>query len=123
MLAEGYFDVTLTAKEDLSAPAGRMLIEKSYQGGMEGTGLGQMISKRTEKGVSLYFAIEEFKGRINGKEGALTFVHKGVMDKDSETLKIEILAGSATGALEGIKGEVRLNIDKGRHFYVLDYEF
>jgi len=121
MLAEGYFDVTLTAQHDLSAPAGRMLIEKTYHGDMEGIGIGQMISKRTEKGLSLYFAIEEFKGQINGKNGALTFVHKGVMDKYSETLTIEILAGSATGGLEGIYGEMRLNINEGRHLYVLDY--
>lgn len=122
MLAKGYFDVTLTAQEDLEAPAGRMLIEKTYHGEMTGTGRGQMISKRTEDGLSLYFAIEEFQGQINGKTGGVTFVHKGVMDKQSEALKIEILGGSATGELKGMTGEMSLNIDDGRHFYVLNFE-
>lgn len=121
IFAKGHFDVILTGQEDLDAPAGRMLIEKTYHGDMEGTGTGQMISKRTEKGASVYFAIEEFTGLINGKLGGLTFVHKGVMGSGGETLEIDVLDGSASGEIKSLTGRLDINVEEGRHFYELKY--
>ena len=63
MSAKGKFEVNLELQNDDVAPAGRMLINKSYSGGLEGSGVGQMISKRTENGVAVYYAIEEFTGK------------------------------------------------------------
>ena len=50
MYAKGKFEVSLSPQKDEEAPAGRMIINKSYQGDIEGTGVGQMISKRIEGG-------------------------------------------------------------------------
>ena len=54
MVARGTFEVELTPQEDLASPAGRMLIAKTYLGDMTGSGIGQMISKRTEDGAAIY---------------------------------------------------------------------
>jgi hypothetical protein len=62
MIAKGTFEVNLTPQQDEESPAGRMTINKTFSGEMEGTGKGQMISKRLENGTAVYFAIEEFEG-------------------------------------------------------------
>ncbi len=60
MSANGTFEVDLALQEDVESPAGRMLIKKTYLGDINGSGIGQMISKRTEDGTAAYYAIEEF---------------------------------------------------------------
>ena len=87
MSANGTFDIDLTPQQDDGYPAGRMLIKKTYQGDMSGSGIGQMISKRTENGAAVYYAVEEFSGSVKDKNGGFTLVHKGHMGKESQSLE------------------------------------
>jgi hypothetical protein len=64
MTVTGTFEVDLKPQADADTPAGRMLIDKTYSGDMTGSGKGQMISKRTESGIAVYYAIEEFSGSM-----------------------------------------------------------
>ena len=64
MTAKGPFEVNLTPQDDADSPAGRMVIDKTYLGDINGSGIGQMISKKTESGTAVYFAIEEFSGSM-----------------------------------------------------------
>jgi hypothetical protein len=122
MSANGTFEVSLTSQEDLGTPAGRMLIKKNYLGDMNGSGIGQMISKRTEKGIAVYYAIEEFSGSIKGKSGGFTLVHKGHMSKKSQTLEVTILEGSGSGELQNISGSMLIVQDSNGHRYELSFE-
>lgn len=121
MSAEGLFEVNLLPQNDEN-PAGRMLIDKTYSGDLVGTGIGQMISKRTTEGSAVYYAIEEFSGQLNGKTGSFTLIHRGAMDKESQSLEVLILAGSGAGELSNISGTLQINQDNGTHSYLLDYE-
>lgn len=112
----------MTPQQDDEAPAGRMTLNKSFEGEMAGTGTGQMISKRLENGTAVYFAIEEFSGTIHGKSGGFTFLHKGSMDSESQSLEIEILAGSGSDELEKISGSMNIIQEGGNHAYELTYE-
>jgi len=58
MSASGTFEVDLAPQEDLGSPAGRMLIKKIYLGDMNGSGIGQMISKRTENGLLQFSQVD-----------------------------------------------------------------
>lgn len=120
--AKGNFEVKMTPQQDDEAPAGRMTLNKSFEGEMAGTGTGQMISKRLENGTAVYFAIEEFSGTIHGKSGGFTFLHKGSMDSESQSLEIEILAGSGSDELEKISGSMNIIQEGGNHAYELTYE-
>ena len=80
-----------------------------------------MISKRLEKGTAAYFAIEEFVGKINGKNGDFTLLHSGFMNADSQSLDITILKGSGTGELATISGKMDITKESDKHFYKLDY--
>ncbi len=121
MNASGTFDVELRPQADTDCQAGRALIDKSYYGVLSGTGKGQMLSKRTAGGDSVYYAIEEFSGSIDGKTGGFTFVHVGKMTQQAEWLDIEILAGSGHGELKNISGSLAITQDSGNHKYELLY--
>ena len=122
MSASGTFKVDLTPQEDVESPAGRMLITKTYLGDMNGSGIGQMISKRTENGTAVYYAIEEFSGSVNGKSGGFTLVHKGHMNKESQSLEVTILEGSGSGELQNVSGSMLIVQDVNGHRYELTFE-
>jgi hypothetical protein len=122
MSAKGSFEVNLTPQDDADSPAGRMVIDKVYLGDIKGSGIGQMISKRTESGAAVYFAIEEFSGSIMGRSGAFTLIHKGYMSKESQSLEVVILEGSGTGEFETISGWMVIAQDADGHTYELTYE-
>ena len=122
MPAKGKFEVNLLPQKDDKSPAGRMVIEKTYLGDIKGAGTGQMISKRTENGSAVYFAIEEFSGSVNGKSGAFTLIHKGYLSKESQSLEVEILRGSGSGELGNISGSMVIVQDENGHKYELKYE-
>ena len=123
MSANGTFEVDLTPQEDVGSPAGRMLIKKTYLGDMNGSGIGQMISKKTENGTAIYYAIEEFSGSVKGKNGGFTLVHKGLMSKESRSLEVTILEGSGSGELQNISGSMLIIQDENGHGYELTFEF
>jgi len=123
MTATGKFEVSLEPQKDEAAPAGRMIINKSYSGVLAGSGVGQMISKRTENGNAIYYAIEEFNGSLGDKNGEFTLVHRGIMGKASQSLEVNILEGSGKGQLEGITGLMIItNLEDGSHLYELKYQ-
>ena len=121
MSATGKFEVNLEPQNNDTAPAGRMIINKSYSGVLKGSGVGQMISKRTERGISVYYAIEEFTGTVDGKNGGFTLMHKGLMSKDSQSLEVLIMDGSGKGELENISGSMSIAQEGGTHTYELKY--
>lgn len=121
MRTEGEFEITLNSVSEDMPPAGRMIIDKRYTGGLVGSGAGQMLSKRTESGVAAYSAIEEFTGEIEGKSGSFTLIHNGYLSPETQSLSIRIIEGSGTGELQSIQGELFIEQKAGRHFYVLEY--
>jgi hypothetical protein len=122
MSAGGAFEIDLTPQSDPSAPAGRMVLRKTYHGGMNGSGIGQMISKRTESGAAVYYAIEEFSGSVDGRSGTFTLIHRGCMTGDSQSLEVSILEGSGSGELLTITGSMLITQDVNGHGYELRYE-
>lgn len=122
MSANGTFEVELTAQEDPGFPVGRMQIRKTYLGDMSGSGVGQMISKRTENGTAVYYAIEEFSGSVKGQTGRFTLVHKGKMSSESQSLDVTILEGSGDGELQNISGSMQIVQDADGHRYELTFE-
>lgn len=121
MRVSGTFNVKLTPQDDIGFNAGRMRIKKTYSGPLEATATGQMISKRIADGPSVYFAIEEISGTLEGKKGAFTLVHKGYMDQDGQTLDIQILEGSGTRDLRAISGSMQIEPLEDGHAYQLTY--
>jgi hypothetical protein len=118
---KGSFEVTMDPQKDSDVPARRMLIKKQYSGGLSGSGLGQMLSKRTESATAAYVAIEEFDGVLDAKRGSFTLLHSGLMTAESQSLEVNILQGSGGGKLETISDSLEIIQADGGHQYVLCY--
>jgi hypothetical protein len=122
--ATGIFDVKLTPQDDKSEDKtlGRMTIDKQWQGDLEGTSKGQMLTGGdASKGSAGYVAIEKFSGTVKGRKGALIFQHSATMTKGEGQLSITVVPDSGTDELAGISGKLTIKIENGKHFYDFEY--
>lgn len=117
----GEFAVELTPQED-ELDMGRMLIKKSFTGDLAGNSNGQMLSKRTSvQGSAGYVAIETFDGELQGKKGSFSLQHLATMSRGEQKVTIIVVPDSATGDLQGLYGNMQIQIVEGKHYY--DFEF
>lgn len=125
--ATGSFEVQLTPQGDINgseadAQMGRMALEKQFQGDLEGTGKGEMLTGMTAtRGSAGYVAVERVTGRLHGRSGSFTFLHRGVMSQAGQELTITVVPDSGSGELAGITGSFTIDIRDGNHFYVFEY--
>lgn len=126
MLASGSFEVKLNALplHDAAADAtlGRRSIDKQFQGHLEATSRGEMLSAGTDvEGSAVYVAIERVTGTLHGMTGSFVLQHTGVMDRGTPHLKVVVAPDSGTGELKGLSGEMTINIADGKHYYEFEY--
>ena len=127
-LATGTFTVSITREAQAEAPpygvpTGRMGLQKTFTGGLEGAANGTMLSAGSPgQGSASYVAIDQFYGKIDGREGGLVLLHQGTMDgMGGRHLAVVVAPGSGTGELAGIGGTLTIDIRDGTHFYELAY--
>lgn len=126
MQAHGTFDVKLApqpaAPSTEAARLGRMTIDKQFHGDLEGTSLGEMLSAGTEvPGSAGYVAIERVSGTLHGRQGSFVLMHFGLMERGAPSLRVTVVPDSGTDGLAGIRGELVIRIEQGRHEYTFDY--
>jgi hypothetical protein len=127
--AEGSFIVTLIpqAPDDRPQAAflGRLLIGKTFSGGLTGTSAGQMLSSRSgAEGSAGYVAIEKVEGTLDGRTGSFILQHSGHASRGETRLRVNVVADSGTDELTGLRGEMQINgAPDGTHFFVFDYTF
>ena len=122
--ATGTFEVKLTPQDDKSEDKtlGRMTIDKQWQGDLEGTSKGQMLTGGdAAKGSAGYVAIEKFSGTVKGRKGTLIFQHSATMTKGEAQLSITVVPDSGTDELAGISGKLTIKIENKKHFYDFEY--
>ncbi len=123
--ASGTFEVRLSPQadgEEGGAGVGRMLIDKSFAGGLEATSRGQMLAVRTPtEGSAGYVAMELVEGRLDGREGTFVLQHSGTMERGAQRLSITVVPDSGTGELGGLAGRMELDFSGGGHAYTFDY--
>ncbi len=104
------------------AGVGRFSIDKQYQGEIEGTGKGEMLSAgNPASGSAGYVAIERVTATLRGKKGSFALQHAGTMDSGALSLSISVVPASGTGDLAGITGTMSIINESGKHSYVFDY--
>lgn len=119
----GSFEVQLqpqAARED--AGLGRMSLDKVFSGPLAGTSRGEMLGLRTpQAGSAAYVVIETVDATLEGRQGTFSLVHRGLMDRGTPTLAIDVIPDSATGELQGLRGQMGIRIEGGSHYYDFDY--
>lgn len=128
MKITGKFEVSMNpldsyAQGENGINIGRMSIDKKFEGELDSTSKGEMLSAMTSvQGSAGYVAIEQVEGSLSGRKGAFVLQHFGMMDKGKDRLVLEVVPDSASGDLEGLAGTMAINIENGQHFYEFDYE-
>jgi hypothetical protein len=124
--AKGTFEVKL---EPLDADdkaegstLGRMSIDKHFQGDLEATSKGQMLSAMTDvKGSAGYVAIERVTGTLKGRAGSFVLQHSATMTRGVPALSITVAPDSGSGQLVGLTGKMEIKITDGKHSYDFEY--
>jgi Protein of unknown function (DUF3224) len=102
---------------------GRARLSKTFHGALEGEGLVEMLSVRSDEGAAGYAALERITGTLDGRSGSFAFLHMGTMSSGLTWGQWRIVSGSGTGELATISGEGRIEISAtGGHTLYLDYE-
>lgn len=127
MQATGEFEINLQpldafAKGTAGINLGRMSIDKTFRGELEAQSQGEMLSAMTTvEGSAGYVAIEQVNGMLQGKRGTFVLQHFGSMNRGENRLVLEVVPDSGTGELANLSGEMRINIEDGKHFYEFEY--
>lgn len=124
--ATGTFDIQLTPVPLVDTEAdktlARMSMVKTFQGPLEATSRGEMLSAMTAtKGSAGYVAIERVIGTLAGRTGSFVLLHSGLMDHGAPTLAVTVVPDSGTGALTGLSGTMSITNTAGQHTYDLTY--
>ena len=124
--ARGTFDVTLsplpTYDTTEGALLGRLSIDKQFQGDLEATSKGEMLSAGTKvKGSAGYVAIERVTRTLHGRSGTFVLQHSGTMTRGAPQLTLTVVPDSGTGELEGLSGSMAIIIEGGKHSYAFQY--
>ncbi len=123
--ASGTFEVKLTPQtnENSGDPLlGRMSFDKQFQGDLEGTSRGEMLTGMSAvTGSGAYVAIEKVSGKLNGRSGTFILQHSGTMTRGTPHLIVTIVPDSGTGELAGLEGTFTIKIDDGKHSYEFAY--
>ncbi|MGZ8457984.1 MAG: DUF3224 domain-containing protein [Gemmatirosa sp.] len=124
--ARGPFEVKLTPQpaDDYAdgAALGRMTIDKRFDGDLQATSRGQMLTGMSGvKGSAGYVAIERVEGTLAGQPGSFVLQHRGVMDRGTPSLTVTVVPDSGTGALTGLTGTMTIDVTAGAHTYDFAY--
>ena len=124
--AQGTFEVKLTPQstdeEPQGSTLGRLSIDKTFRGDLEGTSKGEMLSAGTRtKGSAGYVAIERVTGALHGRRGSFVLKHDGTMTRGAPELTVRVVPDSGTGELAGLAGAMRIIVEPGKHSYEMDY--
>ena len=123
--ASGTFDVKMAPLSDdfaKSAGISSMSIDKQFHGDLEATSKGEMLSAGDyAKGNAGYVAMEQVTGTLGGHSGSFALQHSATLTQGAPQMSVTVVPGSGTGQLAGISGSMTIKIEKGKHFYELEY--
>jgi hypothetical protein len=122
MTARGTFEVKLAPETPAGEVPGRMSIDKTFQGDLEGTSKGAMLAAMGAiKGSAGYVAMEKVTGSLAGHAGSFVLQHSGTMNRGVPELSVTVVPDSGTDELTGLSGRLNIIIESGKHSYEFEY--
>lgn len=106
------------------AVIGRRTLDKQFDGDLEASSTGEMLSVMTAvEGSMAYVALEKVTGTLVGKQGSFVLQHASQMIRGKPFQSIHVVPDSGTNELLGLQGEMQIEIHDGQHFYNFEYNF
>ncbi len=101
----------------------RAAVMKTYTGDLAGEGHVEYLMMYRADGTAAFVGIERFDGRLAGKSGTFVLQRTGVFEGGLAKESYSVIAGSATGELQGLAGEGSSAVGHGmEHPFTLDYQ-
>ena len=102
----------------------RATVSKTLTGEIEGEGTVEYLMMYRSDGSATFVGLERIAGRIAGKTGTFVLQRTGVFEGGRAKESYVVIPGSATGELQGLRGEGTSDVGHGsEHPFTLNYEF
>jgi hypothetical protein len=100
----------------------RATVKKTFRGDLEGTSTAELVMSRGADDSAAYVAIERIDARLANRTGSFVLMHAAVADKTGQRGDWQIVPGSGTGELRGLRGRAEYRHDATGAVFALDYE-
>ncbi|HYL55648.1 MAG TPA: DUF3224 domain-containing protein [Gemmatimonadales bacterium] len=101
----------------------RTKVTKTFTGDIEGEGQVEYLMMYRSDGSATFVGLERFVGRIGGRRGTFVLERSGVFENGQAKESYSVVPGSATGELQGLRGDGRSAVGHGtEHPFSLNYE-
>ena len=101
----------------------RAKVTKTFTGDIEGEGQVEYLMMYRSDGSATFVGLERFVGRIGGRTGTFVLERSGVFENGQAKESYSVIPGSATGELQGLRGDGRSAVGHGtEHPFSLNYD-
>lgn len=101
----------------------RASVAKSYTGDIEGDAQVEYLMMYRGDGSAAFVGLERVVGKIGAKRGTFVLQRTGVFEDGQAKESYSVIPGSATGDLQGLRGEGHSAVGHGmEHPFTLSYE-
>jgi hypothetical protein len=112
--------------QDDGDPAGgvttsRARVAKTFSGDLTATSVTELVLVGADSGIRAYCGFELVSGTLAGRSGSFLLRHAAQADGTDGWMTWQVVPGSGTGELAGVRGEGQITrLDGGNHRYGLD---
>ncbi|HEX3050963.1 MAG TPA: DUF3224 domain-containing protein [Aggregatilineaceae bacterium] len=100
------------------------VVEKQYQGDLEGTGTMELFMFYREDGTAHFTGLERIEGKLAGRAGGFVLEHQGVFEDGLVKGSWTVVERSGSGELAGLRGSGSSEIGHLEEYpFELAYEF
>jgi len=101
----------------------RASVTKTFSGDLDGEGRVEYLMVYRSDGSAAFVGLERITGRLGGRTGSFVLQRTGVFEGGQAKESYSVVAGSATGELDGLTGQGSSAVGHGlEHPFTLDYE-
>ena len=101
----------------------RASVSKTFTGDIEGEGQVEYLMMYRNDGSATFVGLERVVGRIGGKTGSFVLQRIGVFENGEAKESYSVVPGSATGELQGLRGEGSSAVGHGlEHPFSMSYD-
>ena len=101
----------------------RATVTKTYEGALQGEGTMEYVMAYADTARATFVGIERFEGSLDGRSGSFVMKDVGRFEDGVAASWFEILPGSGTGDLQGIRGSATVDAVKAdTQTMTLDYD-
>jgi hypothetical protein len=97
------------------AALGRIHIERSFQGDLEGEATAELLTATGENGAAVYLALDRISGRLEGREGSFVLQHPGYFPLTELKSTVRLFQAQERVSSRGSSAKVRSRSTKMAH--------